>query len=166
MEIIYLYKISFSDKILIYQGKEGVRVVLEARETSQTIKFKPEFDTCLKCGTPLKFAYSLSRKKVITLKGTIKIIHYGYSCPDCNFLHRSSEADGLSLKHYNFGFDIIAQIGKLRYHENRNREEIYIKMAKDFGIAISERNIQNLYEIYQMLIGLSAKEAFEAVKEN
>jgi len=37
MVIFYLNKNSFSDKILVYQGKEGVEVVLEAGEISQTI---------------------------------------------------------------------------------------------------------------------------------
>jgi hypothetical protein len=125
--------------------------------------FKPEFHVCLKCGHFLKYAYPVSRKTVNTLSGSFHVTHHGYSCPNCSTVFRSAEAESLCLKHFSYGFDVIAKVGQLRFQVHKNREEIHQILTTHYDVDISERNVQNLYELYSMLLQTSAEKALDQI---
>jgi len=132
---------------------------------AKTLHLRSEFECCPRCNSKLKYAYPLSRKNVYTAEGEVFLIHDGYICPVCEIVYRSAEADNLCLKHYRYGFDIIAEIGQARHSEHLTREELHQEIIEKYGVSISERNIQNLYEVYCMLLKISAPSALEQIKD-
>src|ERR1700732_2575061 len=79
----------------------------------------PACKTCHQCAGPLWIAYHTSRR-VITLNGicqlTIKVRRcQNRSCPRYHCPYRPEEEGSWALPHGEFGLEIIALIGMLRY---------------------------------------------------
>jgi hypothetical protein len=80
---------------------------------------RPEFTTCLTCGTRLRRYATLSERPLITLAGPIHLTHCGYRCPDpacptATRSYRSAAADALALPGFTFGLDLVVLVGHLR----------------------------------------------------
>ena len=110
--------------------------------------YRPLLTTCPRCGAPLRRRSTVWRKDVLTLKGRFHIISLGYSCSRArcrasNLVHRSDEAERLSLKGSSFGFDVIVQIGWWRFWGHRTLDEI-AALLQDEHLPLSRRHILNL----------------------
>jgi len=84
---------------------------------------------CPHCEGPLWAAY-VNWRTVTTLTGvyrlTLRIRRCVMpSCPRYHLPYRPEEEGGWALPHGEFGFDVIALIGRLRYAEHRSVGEIH-----------------------------------------
>jgi hypothetical protein len=65
------------------------------------------------------------------------------------------EAEGrLALPHHEFGLDVIALIGALRYAEHRTVPEIH-RLLLGRGLPLSERSVTNLLDRYDELLAVA-----------
>ena len=113
--------------------------------------------TCPVCGGSLWVAYHRGRT-ITTLDSvarlTLTIVHCHN--PTCSRFERPyhPEAEGAwALPHHEFGLDVIALIGALRYREHRSVPEIHQHLLSR-QVAIAERTVTCLLERYEELLAL------------
>jgi hypothetical protein len=118
-----------------------------AKDYSRTkqVYFSPEINLCPHCHHPLKKSHIAWQKNLFTLKGTFQVTSYAYhctnkTCPKLQKLYRSTEAEILSLKYYQFSLDVIAKIGHLYYSEHQTIDKI-TQTLKKLHISRSEVNL-------------------------
>ena len=112
---------------------------------------------CLHCGGPAHVAYH-SRRTVATLDGRYGLNLVVRHCQDpaCPWYHRPyrpEEEGGWALPHGEFGLDVIALVGALRYAEHRSVPEIHQALVGR-GLALAERTVTNLLQRYEELVAL------------
>ncbi len=112
---------------------------------------------CPQCQGPLWAAYRNPRT-VTTLRGVYRLTLrvrrcITPSCPRYHLPYRPEEESGWALPHGEFGFDVIALIGALRYAEHRSVGEIHQHLLTR-GIPLAERTVTYLVERYEELITL------------
>ena len=113
---------------------------------------------CPQCGHPLWAAYT-NRRTLVTLDGPLRLAAQVRSCRDrgCPQFGRPlrPEAEGkLALPGYEFGLDLIATVGALRYTGHRSLPEIH-RTLRDRGVAIGLRSVGNLLDRSDELLALS-----------
>ena len=114
-------------------------------------------DRCWLCGGPLWVAYH-NRRTVHTLDGLVRLILPVRRCrnPDCARFRTPyrPEAEGsYALPHGEFGLDVIALVGVLRYRQHRSVPEIHQELVAR-GIQISERSVTEQLYRYEELVAL------------
>ena len=118
--------------------------------------------TCLRthcgfCGLPITVAYRTQRT-ITTLQGSCRLILRLRRCrnPACEWYHRPGrpEEEGKwALPHGEFGLDVIALVGTLRYTAHRSIPEIH-QALRDRGVSIAERTVTHLLQRYEELVAL------------
>jgi hypothetical protein len=113
---------------------------------------------CPHCGRPLWAAYT-NRRTVVTRDGPLRLAVQVRRCRDrgCPLSGRPlrPEAEGkIALPGYEFGLDLIALVGALRYAEHRSLPEIH-RALTGRGVAICLRSVGNLLDRYDELLALS-----------
>jgi hypothetical protein len=93
---------------------------------------------------------------VVTLRGMQGLRLRIRRCenPACERYHRAyrPEAEGaLVLPQHEFGLDVLALVGALRYQEHRSVPEIHAVLLQR-GVAICERSVTNLVDRYDELL--------------
>jgi hypothetical protein len=76
--------------------------------------------------------------------------------PSCSHYHRAyrpEEEGALALPHSEFGLDVIALVGQLRYRDHRSVPEIHQQLGRR-GVVLGERTVTNLIERYEELVAL------------
>ena len=76
--------------------------------------------------------------------------------PACEWYHRSyrpEEEGRWALPHGEFGLDVIALVGMLRYAAHRSIPEIH-QALRDRGVSIAERTVTHLLQRYEELVAL------------
>lgn len=122
---------------------------------------RPRRRTCPACGQRMVQQYENDRT-VVGLRG---LIHYRLKirrCENraCDRFHRPYRPEGegrLALPQQEFGLDVIALVGALRYREHRSVPEIH-RALRERGVAICERSVTNLLDRYDELVAASAAE--------
>ena len=120
-------------------------------------QFVPQNDVCWRCGGTLWMAYR-STRTITTLDGlchlllTIRRCH-NPACEQYHFPYRPEEEGRWALPHGEFGLDIIALVGTLRYEMHRSVPEIHQELCKR-GAVIAERTVTNLLARYEELVSL------------
>jgi hypothetical protein len=118
-------------------------------------------DLCLRhcpdCSGALWAAYR-KRRTVATLDGLRRLTLTIRRCehPGCAHYHqpRRPEAEGAwALPHGEFGLDVIALVGALRYREHRSVPEIHQELGRR-GVLIAERTVTHLLHRYEELVAL------------
>jgi len=124
--------------------------------------YRPEFDRCIDCGGPLKRSHTAWHKVIASLVGTAEVYNQAYRCQErelCyhpNRVYRSAYADGLSLPYYGYGLDVIVYIGQQRLRKQQTIGAIHQALnSRDIPVQISERHVQNLFDVYLMLSACS-----------
>jgi hypothetical protein len=112
---------------------------------------------CLVCGRPLWVAYHKVRV-IATLDGLCRVRLKVRSCenPACERYHhayRPEEEGALALPHGEFGLDVIALVGNLRFAHHRSVPEIHATLQSR-GVCIAERSVTNLLHRYEELVTL------------
>jgi len=112
---------------------------------------------CWTCGEPMWVAYT-KRRQLMTLDGLIRLHLPVRRCrnPACPRYHRPyrPEAEGsLALPRGEFGLDVIALIGSLRFAHHRSVPEIQDELTRR-GVAICERSVTEQLYRYEELLAL------------
>jgi hypothetical protein len=100
-----------------------------------------------------------NHRTVSMLNGVVRLTLKIRRCanPSCERFHVPfrPEAEGaFALPQHEFGLDVIALVGSLRYSEHRSVPEIHKTLGKR-GVVISERTVTNLLDRYDELVALS-----------
>lgn len=118
----------------------------------------PEQTDCPHCGHLARADYA-NRRTVHTLAGvtrlnlTIRRCHRS-ACTAYKKPYRPEAEGSVALPRHEFGLDVIALIGRLRYSEHRSVPEIRVHLV-DRGVAISERAVTNLLDRYDELLAVT-----------
>lgn len=112
---------------------------------------------CPECGKELWSVY-VSGRTVRTLAGVHRLrLHVrscvSHGCPRYHVPYRPEEEGHLALPQYEFGLDVIALVGALRYQGHRSVPEIHQDLAGR-GLVICERTVTNLLDRYDELLAL------------
>src|SRR3954449_13475949 len=111
------------------------------------------------CAAGLRYRYD-NRHTVTTPAGLVRLRLRIRRCedPGCARYRRPyrPEAEGaLVLPQHEFGLDVIALIGALRYREHKSVPEIH-RGLRERGVAIAERTVTHLLDRYDELVATSA----------
>lgn len=113
---------------------------------------------CPDCGRTMWADYDNFRT-VTTLEDVVGFTLKIRRCPnaECERYHkpyRPEEEGGIALPQHEFGLDVIALIGRLRYRGHRSVPEIHQELVGR-GVAVSQRTVTNLLDRYDELLTLS-----------
>jgi hypothetical protein len=120
-------------------------------------RLEPYQRRCAHCGGPAHVAYH-SRRTIMTLEGLYRLVLAVRRCQDeaCPLYHhpyRPEEEGQWALPHGEFGLDVIALVGALRYSEHRSVPEIHQQLLAR-GVQIAERTVTHLVQRYEELVAL------------
>lgn len=131
------------------------------RESRPTASDQRELATerrqCWACAGPLWVTYYCVRT-VATLDGLTQFRVQVRRCEQasCPQFHRPyhSEAEGaMVLPHSEFGLDVVALVGRLRYQEHRSVPEIR-RALTERAVRIAQRTVTHLLQRYEELVAL------------
>ena len=116
---------------------------------------------CPECARRLHHDYSNFRT-VTTLDGVTRLTLTIRRCPnpDCpRFLrpYRPEAEAHFALPHHEFGLDVIATVGRLRYTEHRSIPEIHRELTRR-GVVVALRTVTNLLDRYDELRALASSD--------
>lgn len=98
-------------------------------------------------------------RTITTLQGICRLTLSVRRChnPQCEWYHRPyrpEEEGRWALPHGEFGLDVIALVGTMRYTSHRSVPEIHQTLC-DRGISIAEWTVTHLLQRYEELVALS-----------
>ena len=113
---------------------------------------------CPACGARMRIRYD-NHRTVATLSGLVRLRlkirwceHPG--CPRRNTPYRPEGEGAIVLPQHEFGLDVIALVGALRYRAHQSVPEIHAALRAR-GVAICERSVTNLLDRYDELVAVS-----------
>jgi hypothetical protein len=123
---------------------------------AQTLK--PVTTHCPECGHRLGFDYA-NYRTVTTLDAVTRLTLQIRRCPHarCARYHQPYRPEAephFALPHHEFGLDVIALVGRLRYVEHRSVPEIHQGLTGR-GVVIAQRTVTNLLDRYDELRALA-----------
>jgi len=100
-----------------------------------------------------------TRRTITTLEGLVRLVLRVRRCPNpsCPRYHkpyRPETEPHYALPHHEFGLDVIALVGHLRYVEHRSIPEIHAELRRR-RVVIAERTVTNLLDRYDELRALA-----------
>ncbi len=112
---------------------------------------------CAACAGPARADYRARRSvvtlgAVVALKVQVRVCHRE-GCALYLKAVRAEEEGRWALPDHEFGLDVVALIGALRYHEHRSVPEMHA-VLRARGVPISERSVTNLLDRYDELLAL------------
>jgi hypothetical protein len=118
----------------------------------------PILKFCPQCGQRLWADYTNART-ITTLDQVTRLTLHIRRCPNpgCARYHRPYRPEAephFALPHHEFGLDVIALVGRLRYAEHRSVPEIHQELSRRSVVA-AERTVTNLLERYDELRALA-----------
>jgi hypothetical protein len=127
-------------------------------QPTSTEYLQPLHTDCPHCQRPLWADYS-NRRTVATLRGLVRLILQVRRChnPDCPRRGKPyrPEAEGhYAPTQHEFGLDVMALVGALRYAEHRSVPEIRQHLTAR-GLVIAERTVTNLLGRYDELLAVT-----------
>src|SRR5579863_1437763 len=126
-------------------------------DTATAVSFQPLSTKCLTCGHTARVAYHTQRR-VTTLQGrfcfslTVRRCHQE-SCLLYHHPYRPEEEGRWALPYGEYGLDVIALIGMLRYRHHHSLAELH-QALRDRGMVIGERTVLNLLARYEEMVSL------------
>ena len=126
-------------------------------EASSEQSLEPHRRHCLSCGRWLWVAY-YRRRTVTTLAGVVRLRLQVRRCVNraCHRYHQAygpEDESSWALPQSEFGFDVIARVGALRFGEHRSVPEIHHDLRRR-GVPIAERTVTHLVQRYEELVTL------------
>jgi hypothetical protein len=127
-------------------------------EATSTQKFQPLRLNCPHCGRRMWADYN-NHRTITTLDGLVRLTLKIRRCRHrgCSAYLRPyrPEAEGrYALPQHEFGLDVIARVGALRYAEHRSIPEIHQQLLAR-NLSICERTVTNLLDRYDELLAVS-----------
>jgi hypothetical protein len=127
-------------------------------EPDSSRRLTPHRRNCPACGRLMWADYD-NRRTLVTLGGVVRLelkirrcVNEG--CERHHMPYRPESEGRWALPQHEFGLDVIAQVGILRYREHRSVPEIH-RSLQDRGVSISQRSVTNLLHRYDELMALS-----------
>jgi len=119
---------------------------------------EPVIADCPGCGRRMRVDY-YARRTVATLGGLVGLRVqvrrcHGRTCPRYHQPYRPEAEGRLALPEHEFGLDVIALVGALRYQQHRSVPEIHLDLVAR-GVAVCERTVTNLLDRYDELVALN-----------
>jgi hypothetical protein len=117
--------------------------------------------TCPGCGRRTSIDY-YNHRTLTTLRGVVRFrlqirrCHH-YDCPLYRRPFRPEAEGRLALPKHEFGLDVLALVGALRYAEHKSVPEIHSALRRR-GVALAQRSVTNLLDRYDELRALSVAE--------
>ena len=98
-------------------------------------------------------------RTVRTLSGVVRLRLkirrcYNCECEKFGYAYRPEAEGKWALPQHEFGLDVMALCGALRYQEHRSVPEIYQQLRQQ-GICVGQRSVSHLLERYDELLALS-----------
>jgi len=130
----------------------------KAAEPTITHDLTPDRTDCPRCGQPMWADYA-NRRTIHTLAGvtrlnlTIRRCH-NTDCAAYKKPYRPEAEGSFALPRHEFGFDVLALVGRLRYAEHRSVPEIRVHLVGR-GVSVSPRTVTNLLDRYDELLATS-----------
>jgi Transposase, Mutator family len=127
-------------------------------QPTRTEHLRPWYSHCPACGQRLWADYR-NRRTVATLAGLVRLLLDIRRChnTDCGRYAKPyrPEAEGYyALPQHEFGLDVIALVGNLRYAEHRSTTEIH-RALRHGGLDIAPRTVTNLLDRYDELLAVT-----------
>ena len=124
---------------------------------TRTLSLEPISRSCSSCGGSLWAGYDTART-ITTLEDVCRLTLgvrrcHNPTCPRYRLPVRPEEEGAWALPNGEFGLDIIALIGSLRYREHRSVPEIH-RALRERRVAIAQRTVTYLLERYDELLAL------------
>ncbi len=133
--------------------------------------YYPEIQQCPHCGGKLERSHPVWSKVIVALDGIARVTNWGYrctnresTCPQPAQVYRSGVADGLALKNYTFGLDVLVFVGQQRFGEHHSLGEIH-EALRQRGVAISERRVTDYMGEYEILLKCAQGAKLTAYRE-
>ena len=125
--------------------------------STRTVALAPVRRTCSACGGSLWKVYQTQRT-VTTLADvcrlTVTVVRcHNPACPRYHRPYRPEEEGAWALPHHEFGLDVIARIGALRYRDHRSVPDMH-QVLWEQQVAIAERTVTQLLARYEELVAL------------
>jgi hypothetical protein len=141
-------------------GRHGSRAAAVTPERERVLT--PERERCPGCGQRLWIAYTKQRQ-VVRLDGVWRLTLRVRRCHNqaCALYHQPyvpEEIGAWVLPQAEFGLDIIALVGHLRYREQRSVPQIH-RALQERGVQIAERSVTMLLHRYEELVALRLGDA-------
>ena len=113
---------------------------------------------CLLCGETMWAAYH-NYRTITTLDDVVQLTLQirrclNRACPQFRRPYRPEEEGRLALPKHEFGLDVMACVGTLRYAQHRSLPEIH-QHLRSRGVAVALRTVVHLLERYDELLTLS-----------
>jgi hypothetical protein len=134
-----------------------------ARTTSRptptaTCTLQPLGRHCAICGETMWAAYH-NYRTITTLDDVLHLTLQirrclNHACPQFHRPYRPEAEGRLALPKHEFGLDVIAWVGTLRYAQHRSLPEIH-QHLRHRGVAVAPRTVTHLLERYDELLTLS-----------
>lgn len=126
-------------------------------KASQQVTLEPLQITCRACGNRMRMGHH-SHRTVTTLQGVTRLTLKVYRCRNqtCSRFHqptRPEEEGGWALPHGEFGLDVIALVGTLRYQQQRSVPQIHEELLRR-GIQVAQRTVTDQLYRYEELLAL------------
>lgn len=114
---------------------------------------------CAECGSRMWSDYS-NYRTVVTLNQTVRLRLKVRRCHQQNCSRYLKpfrpEAEGrYALPQHEFGLEVVALIGNLRYREQRSVPEITAHLVEQHALVVCERTVTNLLDRYDELLAVS-----------
>jgi hypothetical protein len=124
---------------------------------TRTLSLEPISRSCSSCGGTLWAGYDTART-ITTLDDVCRLTLrvrrcHNPTCPRHRQPVRPEEEGAWALPNGEFGLDVIALIGALRYREHRSVPEIH-QTLRERQVAIAQRTVTYLLERYEELLAL------------
>lgn len=139
----------------------------KARDHSQSeeVHLYPEARACPGCQQPRAERYRKQRY-IITLRGELKVINHWLECRTARCAWRGvrvrpEQEDVLALRGYNFGLEVVARIGELRYREHRTLAQI----QQALSVPISLKEVELLSEVFLALVTTHARDDAQLLEQ-
>ena len=121
------------------------------------VTLEPLQITCRACGSRMRMGHH-SHRTVTTLQGVTRLTLKVYRCrnTECPRYHqptRPEEEGGWALPHGEFGLDVIALVGTLRYQQQRSIPQIHEELMRR-GLVVAERTVTDQLYRYEELLAL------------
>jgi hypothetical protein len=113
---------------------------------------------CPGCGRRMWGDYD-NRRTVVTLAGLVRLrlkVRRGPNpaWPRYRRPYRPEAEGALALPRHEFGLDVVALVGALRYREHKSVPEIH-RALRGRGVALAERTVTNLLDRYDELVAVA-----------
>jgi hypothetical protein len=127
-------------------------------EPAITRELSPQRINCPHCNRRMRADYT-NRRTIATLAGLTRLYLlirrcHNPACGACKQPYRPEAEGRLALPHHEFGLDVIALVGRLRYAEHRSVPEIRDHLVGR-GLCIAERTVTNLLDRYDELLAVA-----------